>query len=309
MVKIIDSRSHPISFTHILNPFRAKVDSEHWIASRVTWQTLRIAHARAHTHGLNVDCCAVILPGDESAVEEPAGRIAYLNRTIQDIKQLKPARLFPLIGDVLAAGAAGSLGSHIIFSNMDISVNADFYLALSDLVTDKLGTDVPFTVHRSNIDPSLAQGSLEQMYRASGPLGRGYDCFVIPKNQVQDLDLGACCVGAPHFDQLLFMALDVRSGHRAKSMSQERLTFHLGNNISWVTLIDYVEHNLSESLGAIARMRERYEIAPRSAFEQMDRRHFHRNALLSSRVLRKLRRIPSFSRLLLRIKRAMGRQF
>lgn len=308
-VKTVVSNSYPISFTHILNPFRAKVDSGHWIASRVTWQTLRIAHARARAHGLDVDCCAVILPGDESAVEEPVGRIAYLNRTIQDIKRLKPPRLFPLIEDVLTAGASGSLGSHVIFSNMDISVKPDFYLALADLVTGKLGTDVPFTVHRSNIDPSLALGSLEQMYEASGPLGIGYDCFVIPKNLVQDLDLGTCCIGAPHFDYLLFMALDARSGHRAKSMTQERLTFHLGNDIAWVAMIDYVEHNLSESLEAIARMRKRYDIVPHSAFERMDGRHFQRNALLSSRILRKIRRIPSLSWLLLRIRRAMGRQF
>ena len=270
---------------------------------------MRIAHAHARAHGIDVDCCAVILPGDESAVEEPAGRIAYLNRSIQDIKRLKPLRLFPLIGDVLAAGASGSLGSHIIFSNMDISVKPDFYLALGDLMTEKLGTDVPFTVHRKNIDPSLALGSLEKMYEAAGPLGVGYDCFVIPRNLVQDLDLGTCCIGAPHFDQLLFMALDAKSGHRAMSMSQEHLTFHLGNEISWITMIDYVEHNLSESLKAIARMRTRYNIVPHSAFDRMDGQHFQRNALLSSTVLRKIRKIPSFSWLLLRIRRAMGRQF
>jgi len=299
----------PISFTHILNPFLTKVDSGHAVANRVTWKSLRGAHANAGTHDIRVDCCAVILPGHESAVEEPAQRIAYVNRTIQDVKPLRPPRSFPLIADILAAGASDCIGSHVIFSNMDICVKPDFYLALSDLIVEKLGTDVPFTVHRVNIDASLASGALETMYDAPGSFGVGYDCFVIPAGLIQDLDLGTCCVGAPHFDQLLFMALDAHSGHRAKSIIHAPYTFHFGNDIAWVTMIDYVEHNLSESLAAIARMRRRFAIAPDSAFERMDRRHFQRNALLSSRLLRKTRRIPGFSWLVHRVKRAMDRQF
>ncbi|MDO8312060.1 MAG: hypothetical protein Q7T25_08980, partial [Sideroxyarcus sp.] len=125
----------------------------------------------------------------------------------------------------------------------------------------------------------------------------------------EKLDLGACCIGAPHFDQLLFMALDVLSGHRAKSLNDQRLTFHLGNDIAWAAMMDYVEHNLLESLAAIARMKARHEIVPSSAFDRLDKRHFQRNAQLSSVLLRKVRRIPGLSSVILSVKRAIGRQY
>jgi hypothetical protein len=298
-----------VSFTHVLNPFPAKTGSEHAIASAVTWQTLRVAHARAVTHGLDVDCSAVILPGDEGTVEGPATRKAYLMRTVQDVEKLKPIRPLPLIADLLNAGVIGSTSSHIVFSNMDISVQPDFYLTLRNLVSRTLGVDVPFTVPRINIDASLAGGTLEEMYAASGPLGHGYDCFVIPRGMINKLDLGSCCIGAPHFDQLLFMALDVLSGHRAKSMNDLRLTFHLGNDIAWAAMMDYVEHNLLESLAAISRMKARNNITPLSAFDRLDKRHFQRNAQLSSVLLRKVRRIPGLSSVILGVKRAIGRQY
>lgn len=99
--------SSTVSFTDILNPVCAKPGSEHLIASRVTWDSLKVAHAAACEKGLDVDCCAVILPGDESAVEDPAKSIVLLNRTIQDVKRLQAYRALPLIADVLACGASG----------------------------------------------------------------------------------------------------------------------------------------------------------------------------------------------------------
>jgi hypothetical protein len=298
-----------ISFTHILNPFVAKPGSEHEVASRVTWETLRRADAVARQHGIDVDCCAVILPGDEAAVHLPTRRTVYLKRTVQDVHPMRPARLFPLATDLLKLGARESTSSHVIFSNMDIAVQPHFYTALRDLIEGSVGRDVPFTVPRLNIDKSLAEGPLETMYAATGPVGVGYDCFVIPRELIAELDLGTCCIGAPHFDLLLFMALDAASRHRVRSLDAERLTFHLGNDIGWAAMLDYVEHNLSESLGSICRMRSRYEIAAPSAFYGLERGHFRRNALPSSRLMRKLKRIPGVSQLVLAAKRSLGRQF
>lgn len=297
-----------ISFTHLLNPFPAKPGSEHAIASRVTWATLREAHAYAIHHGLAVECRAVVLPGDEDSVEAPCSSVVHLNRTVADVADLKPRRLLPLIGDVLAIGAQGGSTTHIVFSNMDIAVQRTFYPALRDLVVS-LGTDVPFTLARTNIDAALAEAPLDRLYVAEGTLGHGYDCFVIPRPLIDLLDLGKTCIGAPHFDLLLFMALDVLTGHRVKSLNDERLTFHLGNDISWTAMLDYVEHNLAESLASIERMKRRHHVRPDSAFDRLDKRHFRRNARVSSAMLRKVRRIPGLSTVILRIKRAIGRQY
>lgn len=297
-----------ISLTHLLNPFPAKPGSEHAIASRVTWQTIRAAHALAQERGLEVTCRAIVLPGDESAVEPPCTSVVHLDRTVADVADLKPRRPLPLIGDLLKVGSRDMSSSHIVFSNMDISVQPNFYIALNDLIV-ALGADVPFTLARINIDPALADAPLDRMYAADGTLGHGYDCFVIPRPLIDQLDLGASCIGAPHFDQLLYMALDVISGHRVKSLNRERLTFHLGNDIAWAAMMDYVEHNLAEALAAIERMKRIYPVTPDSAFDRLDRGHFRRNAKRSSAMLRKVRRVPGLSSLILGLKRAIGRQY
>ena len=297
-----------ISFTHLLNPFPARPGSEHAVASRVTWQTIRAAHAVAIEQGVPVTLRSVVLPGDEGAVEAPCTSIVHLARTVADVADLKPKRPLPLIGDLLKLGAQGVASSHIVFSNMDISVQRNFYVALRDRVAS-LGAEVPFTLARINIDASLADAPLEKLYAAPGSLGHGYDCFVIPRALIERLDLGDSCIGAPHFDQLLYMALDVLTAHQVKSLNHERLTFHLGNDIAWSAMLDYVEHNLGEALAAIERMKQVYPVKPDSVFDRLDKGHFRRNARLSSRMLRKVRRIPGFGTFVLGVKRALGRQY
>jgi hypothetical protein len=298
-----------ISFTHVLNPFPSKAGSEHATASRVTWQSLRVAHARAAQQGIAVTFRAVILPGDEAAIEPPISETAYLMRTVQDVAKLAPRRLLPLIADILNIGSEAASTSHLIFSNMDIAVQPDFYMSLRDTIAGQVGPNTPFTVARTNIDAALADSPLETMYAATGPLGQGYDCFVIPLGMVRALDLGECCIGAPHFDNLLVMELDVLAPDGVKTMSDVHLTFHLGNDIAWAAMIDYVEHNLAQCLQAISRMRQRYPIANGSLFDRVDKRHFRRNATFLSALLRKVRRVPGLSNLILKGKRALGRQF
>lgn len=298
-----------VSFTHLLNPFPAKPGSEHQIASSVTYRSLHAAQQLADQKGLRVDFRAVILPGDEGAVAPPIGEVVYLKRTVQDLVRLTPKRPLPLIEDILKIGAEQIRGSHLIFSNMDIAVQPHFYTTLHDLICHQIGPDMPFTVPRVNIDAGLANEALEAMYRADGPIGQGYDCFVIPRELVRDLDLGGCCIGAPYFDNLLVMELDAVSRTGFRHLVDQRLTFHLGCDIAWAAMINYVEHNLGESLAAIARMRRRYPIADGSFFDRNDKWHFQRNATLTSAVLRKVRRIPGVSTVILKAKRAIGRQY
>ena len=56
--------------------------------------------------------------------------------------------------------------------------------------------------------------------------------------------------------------------------------------------MEYIEHNLREALGAIVRMRARFDIPANSLFAEIERNHFIPNTRLDSVLLRKLRRIP-----------------
>ena len=296
------------SFTHIVNPFPGRPGGEHALASRITWATLAVAFERAQKAGVAVCVRAVVLPGDESAVQPPASSVVYLERTVADVAILKPLRKLPLIGDLLSVGSEAVTTSHVIFTNMDIAVQPAFYVRVAELVAE-LGEGVPFMLPRVNVPAELAAAPLDQLYAADGPLGHGFDCFVIPRHLISGLDLGLACIGAGHFDLLLVMQLDRLSGYRSRHLLDERLTFHLGNEIGWAAQIDYLEHNLQESVAALGRQpADTAPAPPRSAYA-VSERHFRRNARWDSALLRRVRRVPALSGLILGVKRAIGRQY
>jgi len=298
----------PISFCHIINPFPCPETSEHGIASRITYASLRIAADEAAKSGIQVEVNAVVLPGDEIAIKPPARLAGHLRRTVQDIHPMTPKRPFPLIADILLTGAESSTCDYLIFTNMDIAVQPDFYVQLLEIIEKRFEPGTPFTVYRRNISSHYSDiEQLPEMYRQTGQIAYGYDCFVFPTSYVSQLDLGNCCIGAAHFDYLLFIALDAVSGFRARRINDLALTFHIGNDIAWSSQIDYIEHNLSESLAAIKRMHERFEIPKNSNFARMERSHFLPNARIDSRVLRKLKRLPGVGQLALTLKRWLGR--
>jgi hypothetical protein len=298
----------PVSFTHIINPFVCDPHTKHGIASRITYASLTPAIEHARQTGVEVEINAVILPGEEAAIAVPARLGGRLHRTVQDVRSLRPKRPFPLIADILKAGAASVTSSHVIFTNMDIAVRPDFYTQLRTLIETRFDGETPFIVYRRNI-PGHYTGidQLPAMYDEPGEVAYGFDCFVFPRAYVSQLDLGHCCIGAAHFDYLLFIALDAVSGFRVKRINDLPLTFHIGNDIAWSSQINYIEHNLAESLAAIQRMRKRFDIPGNSNFAHMEHSHFLPNARIDSRMFRKLKRLPGIGQLALITKRWLGK--
>jgi hypothetical protein len=297
-----------VSFTHIINPFVCAQDTEHGIASRITYASLETAIEKARAAEIGVEINAVIVRGDEAAIQPPARLAGHVHRTVQDIRAMRPKRPFPLISDILEAGAASATGSHVIFTNMDIAVQPDFYVQLRTLIDTRFDADTPFIVYRRNIPGHYTRiEQLPMMYAEPGETAYGFDCFVFPRAYAAQLDLGRCCIGAAHFDYLMFMALDAASGFRMQRVDDVPLTFHIGNDIAWSGQIDYIEHNLDESMAAIRRMRQGHDIPEGSHFARLERRHFRPNARIDSLILRKLKRLPGITPLTVTAKRWMGR--
>lgn len=298
----------PVSFTHIINPFRCEPTSEHGIASRITNATLARAWEHARAQGIQVEIQAVIAHGDEASILPPAQLAGYLTRTVQDIRPLKPSRPLPLIADILQIGTASASGSHVIFTNMDISVQPDFYVRLAELISERFEPATPFIVYRRNLPAHFTDpAQIEEMFDHPGELATGYDCFVFPREYAGDLELGHSCIGASYFDYLLFMALDAASGFRMQRVRDPALTFHIGNELAWSGQFDYIEHNLDEAITAIRRMRARYAIPGDSKFAFFEREQFRPLTRIDSRILRKFKRIPGVVSLATRAKRLFGR--
>ena len=133
----------PISFAHIINPFPCPEDSEHGVASRITYESLRIAAEQGRGYGIHIEVNAVVLLGDEIAIKPPAKLSGILERTVQDICPLRPQRPYPLISDILRVGAESTNCDYLIFSNMDIAVQPDFYLQLNEIIERRFEPGAP----------------------------------------------------------------------------------------------------------------------------------------------------------------------
>lgn len=200
------------------------------------------------------------------------------------------------------------IASHAIFANMDIAVQPDFYVRLTELIAQRFDDATPFIVCRRNIPARHTDsGQLPAMHAEPGERAYGFDCFVLPRGLLDDLDLGTSCIGAAHFDYLMFMALDAASGFRIRRVDDLPLTFHLGNDIAWSGQIDYIEHNLNEALSAIARMRARYAVPDDSPFARLERGQFRPNARFDSVMMRKVKRLPGIAPMAVHAKRWLGR--
>jgi hypothetical protein len=71
--------------------------------------------------------------------------------------------------------------------------------------------------------------------------------------------------------------------------------------------MDYIEHNLTESIAAIARMQARCDVPPSSSFAYMVQNHFSPNARIDRALFRKFKRIPGVGTAVHEIKKWMGR--
>ena len=161
------SRAESISFTHVINPFKGGQDPEHRHAQETTLRSIEVgshqhrshhrdesrcvlgtwltpplpcapfrcqhAAALANSLGVKVDVICVMYPEDVPAVPMCASsgfRIVTLNLSAhQLLPQFRhpPARL-PFVNQILYAGWLHGTGKYLTFSNIDIGVQAPFYL-------------------------------------------------------------------------------------------------------------------------------------------------------------------------------------
>jgi hypothetical protein len=251
-------------FTHVLNPFTAKPGTEHDRAQRVTFASMRRAVAEAHTAGVGVEVLAPVFPADLAAVEAPAKPLPVLHRDVQDVRKIQPPRHFPFIRDLLRTATRDGTGDYAIYTNIDIALQPHFYTAL-DAMIRKLPPDQQMTfagtINRRTIgDEFTGPEQLEAMYKAPSAAHPGADCFVFPRAWIPRLHLAHLCIGTRYFDSVLILNLDALCGFKFQWLRDEHLTFHIGDDRSWVSRVDYDEFNLREAHRALRHIRREHRL-------------------------------------------------
>lgn len=238
---------------HITNPVSVQPTSDLYIAQPITFASMVAASQMAQRHGLTVDLCFTCYPEDIGVAPPEFRNTGFLERSILDAEKLGRPRKLPLIQDIVDKAIDGEDVDLVIYTNVDIAVQPEFYIEVERIASQGYGA---FTINRRTLPKHYdSPAQLPLMYLDPGEKHPGHDCFIFKPDAARHYDLGLGCIGANWIGRILLANLMARST-RFHIFDNKRLTFHIGDDRSWKTdaFSDYDKHNEQELVKILDRM-------------------------------------------------------
>ncbi|CAH1552848.1 glycosyltransferase [Vibrio rotiferianus] len=240
---------------HIINPVVVPQTSDLFIAQPVTFESMLTAKRKAAEVGVCVDLLATCYEEDTPLIPRYFGDAGRLERSVLDVEDFRRNRKLPLICDILGKVRCSD-DDIIIYTNVDIAVQPNFYIKIRELYDSGLHS---FTVNRRTIPQVYnSPAQLPEMYSEVGEKHPGHDCFVFSGKMLNSFNLGLGCIGANWIGRILLVNL-MAHFEKFKTLTEEYLTFHIGDDRSWKIseLNDYDEHNEKELIKVIEHFLDR----------------------------------------------------
>lgn len=231
-----------MKLAHIINPVKAEPGTELAIAQPVTFDTMKVAHDFA-AGKVYVDLFAVAYPEDHSVVPSFITRLPDLQRSVLDVGQFSQPRKYPILMDVLRALYNANNADYLIYTNMDIALMPQFYLAVAEIL--KEGYDA-LLINRRGI--SKAYKTVDQvplMYSDYGKPHPGFDCFIFKRSLLDKIILENICLGVSFSEVALTHNL-IAFAEKLKLVDDLHLTFHIGTEVMPPLQQEYYMHNRRE---------------------------------------------------------------
>jgi len=215
-------------FAHIISPVKVGRESDLFLAQPITFETMRRAKEVAQGK-VDVTLLATCYAKDWEIVPDYFTRARELDRSVLDIASFRITRKLPLFKDVLDRLYEATDAEYLVYSNADIALMPHFYVTVNRLIDQ--GYDA-FAISRRTIPSHLNRlGDLPRIYAYKGKPHSGHDCFVFRRDSYPHYILAQTCLGMPGAEFSLFCNLLTHA--RAFCESNDHLTFHIGNNLSW----------------------------------------------------------------------------
>lgn len=238
-VKDLMSRSRPAraqlddqtTILHCINPFPAEPGSEHDLAQRVTFASVRRARqvAAALAPQVRTRLASVVLTGESAASGDLFDEEHVLNRSILDIGRFEKQRRLPVLIDILRAPSPAD-SDILVYTNADIGLVPQFYLFLRRLFARGIDCAI---VNRRTISASYPDAEeIELMSAEASTPHPGFDCFAFRASLRERLVPFDSCIGIggvmlPLLYNLLAFA------EEPAIVLDAHATFHLGNDETW----------------------------------------------------------------------------
>lgn len=268
---------------HIINPVSIGPSSDLYIAQPITFASLLAARDLAREQSIDVDLCFTCYPEDLTAAPEGFRNAGLLERSILDVATMHRPRKLPLIQDIVHKALQEPAVDLLVYTNVDIAVQPEFYVELQRIVTK--GYDA-FTINRRTLPKHYdSPEQLPLMYQDPGEKHPGHDCFIFKPDAAQSYDLGTGCIGANWIGRILLVNLMAKA-RRFRIFDNKRLTFHIGDDRSWKASAfnDYDTHNEHELVRILESL-----LPSETVFHGADLRKiflFHRDRLHSQCIIK-----------------------
>ena len=240
------------TYAHIVNVVAAGRASDLMMAQPITFESMRVA--RAFTgQPEKVTLLTAQFVEDRAVVPEDFTATPDLERSILDLGTFQKPRRLPLLRDILGRAVEHSDAEYVIYTNVDIALLPQFYLAVDRLID--AGWDA-LVINRRTIDDAHTQvADLPLMQAKVGQKHPGHDCFVFRRDAFAKYDLGEVCIGMAWVAKPLLLNM-AYCAERFRICEDLHLTFHVGDPRPWQdpAFVDYRRHNRGEFYRARDRL-------------------------------------------------------
>ena len=236
------------NFLHVLNLFSKNKDSGLGEIQVATLETMRAARIYVTNSNMKteVDFVSINSPQDTYLVPDYFIQSIELDRDVTSVSNFSINRPLPLIFDILnLVNGSSSTADVIVFTNSDICLTPSFYVVVTKLLN--LGFD-SIIINRRTIQGFHPESPDPIAVADIGESHPGLDCFVFPREWIDEFAGNTACVGAGQVMRGLLMNLVAR----AKSLlvlTQVHLTYHYGDDRLWMKkdMDEYHAHNIHEA--------------------------------------------------------------
>lgn len=215
------------TIAHIINIFQPQETSDLKLAQEVTIASM-IQARLASENPENITLISAHTSIDRIMVPDGFHATKDLDRDVTDMGTFERRMRLPILKDILDRAYSESDAEYIIYSNVDIGVQPNFYDAVSSFI--RQGHDA-FMINRRRIPEKYSSAKeLDLMLKEKGKKHPGFDCFVFKRELYPKFSLAEVCIGVPFVEITLSQNLFCFAKN-PKVFTEEHLTFHIGMEI------------------------------------------------------------------------------
>ncbi len=226
-------RKNP-TIAHIINPFKCSEDNPSYLyyAQPITFKSMQIAKLEAQKLNINVTLYAINFPEDDVIVPDYFLKLPNLKKsTLSEFPKLSAKKKLPIIQEIFDSILNNTIADYIIYTNVDIGVQKNFYNYIYKLITkDNLDS---FIINRRDNIPKfifnkrLTEKELDLIYKEKGIKHSGKDCFIISRKILNKVNMKKMFTGYAPWGNTLYELLK-KINPETYLFKDEYLTFHLG---------------------------------------------------------------------------------